>query len=330
MSFRFLSTLFSLIYIFQGTNAYAIENVSWYWTGSMYGTPTVYEVNPTEFKFCETFDVTTGLCTGDNDYTFVKTMSTPNCNIAAAAAGEIACQYGDTGGATPGVTYNFAWMRLSRTMSLAGSVTNTDSSYPGEMTTCVTSSARTNTNGTGPATGASSGVPSTQNIYFLNGVGNDTYQGNASSTVGSARGNSLDYCDNNDAELRPNCIWTNISILDDAGYVATSSSNVGLGGGQYGYTTDFSAPWGNGESDKIWQEGLTSSDTDFILIYKLTTPYTIKKGIDPLVKMTFDVTGSLRSQFSRYLNSDESPPVATEFCTLDVGNPSVTFTVSDN
>jgi hypothetical protein len=295
----------------------------------MFGTPTVYEVNPTAFMFCETFDVTTGICNGTNDYTFAKTMATDTCNIAAAASGEIACQYGSSGGTTPGVTYNYVWMKLNRTMSMSGSVTNTDSSYPGSMTTCVTNSARTNTNGD-PATGASSGDASTQAIYFLNATGNDSYIGNASSTVGSARGNSLDYCDGNDADLRGNCTWTNLSILDDAGYVATSASNIGSGGGQYGYVTDYSAPWQQTESDKIWQEGLTSSDTEFILIYKLTTPYTTKKGIDPLIKMSFDVTGALRAQFSRYNNEDPDPDVATEFCTLDVGNPVVTFTVSDN
>jgi hypothetical protein len=58
--------------------------------------------------------------------------------------------------------------------------------------------------------------------------------------------------------------------------------------------------------------------------------YTVKSGINPIVEMSFGVANGLEAQFSKFINSDESPPVVTNSCTLSVGNPTVTIAVSDS
>ena len=63
------------------------------------------------------------------------------------------------------------------------------------------------------------------------------------------------------------------------------------------------------------------------MIYKLSAPYTRTSDIDPLLKMSFDVTNALRSQFATF-DADENAS-STEFCTIDVGNPTVTITITD-
>jgi len=271
-------------------------------------------------KFCESFDLSTGACNGANDYTFAKTYTANDgwCDIAAAATGTTACDFGPTSGMTAGATYNYVWMELDRSFRMTGVVANSDSDINYDY--CATSSSNVNTDGT-PNLGSNSATASKQSIYFINGVGNNTTGSiyNNSSTTGS----TIMSCD---TETGDRCVFNEHKELKAAGYDTVPS------GTHYSYSTDYGCAWcaeAGGESDKIWQSELISSDTSFTIIYKMDA-YTVKSGINPIVEMSFGVANGLEAQFSKFINSDESPPVVTNSCTLSVGNPTVTIAVSDS
>ncbi|MEJ6587854.1 MAG: hypothetical protein QNL25_07270 [Pelagibacterales bacterium] len=306
--------------IFISNSALAISNMSGYFSNNSKTTPTVFEVKPLGMKFCESFDLSTGACNGANDYTFAKTYTANDgwCDIAAAATGTTACNFGPTSGMTAGATYNYVWMELDRSFRMTGVVANSDSDINYDY--CATSSSNVNTDGT-PNLGSNSATASKQSIYFINGVGNNTTGSiyNNSSTTGS----TIMSCD---TETGDRCVFNEHKELKAAGYDTVPS------GTHYSYSTDYGCAWcaeAGGESDKIWQSELISSDTSFTIIYKMDA-YTVKSGINPIVEMSFGVANGLEAQFSKFINSDESPPVVTNSCTLSVGNPTVTIAVSDS
>lgn len=306
--------------IFISNSALAISNMSGYFSNNSKTTPTVFEVKPISMKFCESFNLSTGACNGANDYTFAKTYTANDgwCDIAAAATGTTACDFGPTSGMTAGATYNYVWMELDRSFRMTGVVANSDSDINYDY--CATSSSNINTDGT-PSLGSNSATASKQSIYFINGVGNDTTGSvyNNSSTTGS----TIQSCTN---ETPSRCVFNEHKLLKEAGYDTVPS------GTHYTYTTDYGCAWcaeAGGESDKIWQSELISSDTSFTIIYKMDA-YTAKSGINPIVEMSFNVANGLEAQFSKFINNDESPAVVTNSCTLNVGNPTVTITVSDS
>ena len=118
--------------------------------------------------------------------------------------------------------------------------------------------------------------------------------------------------------------------MDNAGYTKTTSSSCG----NYSYYNDYSSTWLDFDTgvetarQQIWQGGLEASDEGLVMVYKLTQPFTRTLDRIPTLKMAFDVTNSIRAQFSQYV-ADEDPAPGTEFCTLDVGRPSVSITVTD-
>ena len=77
-------------------------------TTSATGTPTVYQVNPISMQLCNSYDLSTGACSGDT-FTFVKTYTANNgyCDIAAVSPGAEACIFGSTEGMTVGHVYNY-------------------------------------------------------------------------------------------------------------------------------------------------------------------------------------------------------------------------------
>ena len=115
--------------IFISNSAFAISSFSGYFSNSSKATPTVFEVKPISMKFCESFNLSTGACNGSNDYTFTKTYTVNGgwCDIAAAATGTTACEFGPTAGMTVGATYNYVWMELDRSFRMTGVVANNDS-----------------------------------------------------------------------------------------------------------------------------------------------------------------------------------------------------------
>ena len=357
---RLLNVCLSIISIFFLITFYsqANNNVNGKWTLGAYATPSVFKVKPLSMKLCESFDVTTGLCNGANDVEFSPNVVSDNgrCDIAGVAPGAVACSATGANTIPKNVTFNFMRVVISRTMWLTGTVTPVDvnggtidwgsgGDYDGNLQSCVTSSALTNTNGTsapvGVAVSSGSQTPTEQAMFFLNGPGNDTFQGNANSdSWAESRGNSLEdpaatpdwnaACGSSDFSSLANLYWANVTPLDNAGYTKTTSSSCG----NYSYYNDYSSTWLNFDTrveevrQQIWQGGLEASDEGLVMVYKLTEPFTRTLDRTPTLKMAFDVTNSIRAQFSQYV-ADEDPAPGTEFCTLDVGRPSVSITVTD-
>ena len=86
--------------------------------------------------------------------------------------------------------------------------------------------------------------------------------------------------------------------------------------------TGYFAPTAN-----IWQSDLVESDTSMVLIYKLTSPYARSSAdIFPTIKMSFDVTDALDADF---IKSEEAGKDDVKTCTLYVGNPGVTISITD-
>ena len=357
---RLLNVCLSIISIFFliTFSSQANNNVNGKWTLGAYATPSVFKVKPLSMKLCESFDVTTGLCNGANDVEFSPNVVSDNgrCDIAGVAPGAVACSAAGANTIPKNVTFNFMRVVISRTMWLTGTVTPVDvnggtidwgsgGDYDGNLQSCVTSSALTNTNGTsapvGVAVSSGSQTPTEQAMFFLNGPGNDTFQGNANSdSWAESRGNSLEdpaatpdwnaACGSSDFSSLANLYWANVTPLDNAGYTKTTSSSCG----NYSYYNDYSSTWLNFDTrveevrQQIWQGGLEASDEGLVMVYKLTEPFTRTLDRTPTLKMAFDVTNSIRAQFSQYV-ADEDPAPGTEFCTLDVGRPSVSITVTD-
>jgi hypothetical protein len=321
--------------LFLQTNAYSNNNVIGKWTMGAYATPSVFKVKPISMKLCESFDVTTGLCNGSNDVEFSPNVATDNgrCDLAGVAPGAVACSATGASNIPKNVTFNFMRVVISRTMWLTGTVTPVDTNggtiglngggdYDGNLESCVTSSELTNTNGNsapvGVAVSSGSQTPTEQAIYFLNGPGNDTFQGNANADSWSeSRGNSLE-----DPAATPD--WNAACGSNDFSSFAKS----------YSYYNDYSSTWLNFDTgveevaQQIWQGGLEASDEGLVMIYKLSEPFTRTLDRTPTLRMAFDVTNSIRAQFSQYV-ADEDPAPGTEFCTLDVGRPSVSISVTD-
>ena len=344
--------------LFLQTNAYSNSNVNGKWTLGAYATPSVFKVKPISMKLCESFDVTTGLCNGSNDVEFSPNVATDNgrCDLAGVAPGAVACSATGASNIPKNVTFNFMRVVISRTMWLTGTVTPVDANggtidwgsggdYDGNLQSCVTSSELTNTNGNsapvGVAVSSGSQTPTEQAMFFLNGPGNDTFQGNANADSWSeSRGNSLEdpaatpdfnaACGSNDFSSFANLYWADVTPLDNAGYTKTTSSFCG----NYSYYNDYSSTWLNFDTrveevrQQIWQGGLEASDEGLVMIYKLSEPFTRTLDRTPTLRMAFDVTNSLRAQFSQYV-ADEDPAPGTEFCTLDVGRPSVSISVTE-
>ena len=348
----------TLIFLSISSYLQANNNVSGNWTLGAYATPSVFKVKPISMKLCESFDVTTGLCNGSNDVEFSPNVATDNgrCDIAGVAPGAVACSATGANNIPKNVTFNFMRVEISRTMWLTGTVTPEDANggtiawgngddYDGNIQSCVTSSALTNTNGNsapiGVAVTSGSQTPTEQAMFFLNGPGNDTFQGNASSdSWAESRGNSLEdpaatpdwiaACGSSDFSSLVNLYWADVTPLDNAGYTKTTSSSCG----NYSYYNDYSSTWLDFDtgvetvSQQIWQGGLEPSDEALAMVYKLTESFTRTLDRTPTLKMAFDVTNSIRAQFSQFI-ADEDPAPGTEFCTLDVGRPSVSITVTD-
>tara|TARA_B100001996_G_scaffold73496_1_gene54185 strand:+ start:1164 stop:2198 length:1035 start_codon:yes stop_codon:yes gene_type:complete len=342
---RIVVIIFASLFTFVSSisSSTALTNVQQKWTNSAFGTPTAFKVKPINMTLCESFNLSTGACTGTNDVLFTPSIGGDGiCDIAAVEPGAVACSASGTASIPKNVTFNYMRVLLDRTMWISGSVSSTGAewqsssgggAYDGSVSSCVTSSSNTNTNGTSAPEGAITGTPSEQAIYFVNAPGNDTEIGNASnSSWATARGNdSTQACEVNWTAVNMGdlstiaapCAWIAVDSLDNAGYTSiTNTAN-----GEYTYYTDYSGTWSDGENAKIWQGGLTASSEGFVMIYKLTSPYTRTSDIDPLLKMSFDVTNALRSQFVKF-DADENAS-STEWCSIDVGNPTVTITITD-
>ena len=284
------------------------------------GTPTVFKVKPTDMKLCEDFDLSTGECSGDNVFTFLKTMTADNgrCDIAGVTENSIACNYGPTSNIPLNVTYNYSRITLDRTMWLKGTVTNVTKQFT-SSDSCHTNSANTQANGSIASEGSLTGSPSTQAIKFTNGPGNEDFLGNGSKSSANTIDTYGNTCYNDSSNQ--GCAWGSVTTLDTYGSTVFDGTNPHPAS-DYSFTANYTTPPGG-----VWQSGLSTNDETLVIIYKLTTPFTrTNSDIAPLITMSFDVTDALDAQFI-YANEAGSDPI--EACSIYIGNPGVSITISE-
>ena len=146
------------------------------WDYNQSGTPTVFKVKPIQMWLCENYNLTTGVCTGDNVHNIQSTVTADNgrCDIAAApGTGAVACNMGSTASVPKGITYNYVRMELDRTMWLSGTVTNSGSNA--DLASCHTDSSNVAASGYADE-GSTGGTASTQALRFMSGPGNEDFQ----------------------------------------------------------------------------------------------------------------------------------------------------------
>ena len=250
-------------------------------------------------QLCESVSPSTGACVGDNTYTFTKTM-TGRCDIAATAtANTNACVFADTtAGITKDITYNYFRVSMTRDVWLSGTVTSANSNIAEDSRTCSTSSSITNS-GTEFPMGAISSTPSTQITTFANGPGNDTFVGGIT-----------------DPANLPNTTMVVHKLLLNLPYL----DNLGLVKGNHytGLQTTLRQPHMFGRAT------LDSADTEVVLIYRLSAAYTKTTDTNPSVKMTFDVTNAISSQWFKVDNDNSTFSYA---CTMYLEKPLVTMAI---
>ena len=285
------------------------------WDSNISATPTVFKVKPIQMWLCESYNVTTGVCTGDNVHNIVSSITADNgrCDIAGVAAvGAVACTMGNTATMPKNVEYKYMRMELSRDMWLSGSVTNTGSNSG--LASCHTDASNVPVAGY-ISEGSTGGTASEQALRFPDGPGNEDFQGNAA--VGTANTTSYSatcFSDSSNA----GCVWSSIKFIEDNGGTAYDGTNAGSR--DYAFMNDYSSPTG-----PIWQAGLAPDDTTMFMIYALSSPYTRTLDTNPTIAMSFDVTDALDANF---ISSTEGSDVVRG-CNLFVGNPGVGITITD-
>jgi hypothetical protein len=287
------------------------------WDNNQSGTPTVFKVKPIQMWLCESYSLTTGVCTGDNIHNITSTVTADSgrCDIAAApGTGAVACNMGSTASVPKGITYNYARMELDRTMWLSGTVTNSGSNA--DLASCHTDSSNVAASGYADE-GSTGGTASTQALRFMSGPGNEDFQGNASVGTGNTTNTKWQSCYDSGGA---GCSWSTVKFIDDNGGTAFNGSNDGSA--DYSQMNDYTVSASGGP---VWQQGLADADTTMFMIYKLSTPFTRTLDTNPTIAMSFDVTDALDANF---VKSTEGTDVVSG-CMLYVGNPGVTVTFSD-
>ena len=305
--------ILSIVLIFISSLGYADTN----WDTNQSGTPTVFKVKPVQMWLCESYNVTTGVCTGDNIFNIVSTITEDDgrCDIAGVAPGAVACSMGSTSAIPKNVEYRYMRMELDRNMWLTGTLTNSLQSNV-SLASCHTDSSNASTAGY-VSEGSTGGTASEQGLRFSDGPGNEDFQGNAAIGVANTTDTYWNSCFG-DSNL-PGCnAWSTIQFIEDNGGTAYDGTNSGSR--DYNIMNDYSVPVG-----PVWQGGLAPSEPNMFMIYALSSPYTRTLDTNPTIKMSFDVTDGLDGDFIK--STEGSSEV--EGCTLYVGNPGVAITISD-
>ena len=309
---------FTLVLIFNSSITYA----NTFWDNNLSATPSVFKVKPNDMKLCGDFSLSTGECTGENIFTITKTMTADNgrCDIAGVEENAIACNYGPTNNMPVGEEYKYLRVELDRTMWLKGTVTNSGSNS--ELSSCHTDSSNTQSANNIYAEGSVGGTESIQAINFVNGPGNEAFIGNATKTASNS-----DQTYGNDCLSDPNlqaCSFGYINSLKNQGSVhrGPAASGGSMSSFDYWMVTAYISP-----SENIWQSDLDEDDTQMVLIYLLSSPYTRSSSdIFPTIRMSFDVTDALDADF---VKSTEAGKDDVKTCTLYVGSPGVNISVTD-
>ena len=244
------------------------------------GAVTEYKVTLTSASICEDYSLTTGECTGDND--FVVGTYNKTCDIASVAANTDVCSYGSLAGLTLGTTYKYIRVTIARDMNITAAITPTSSSLDTDGNTnadCDGFTIRTESDNTNAQDAPPQGVteangstnpPESQTVTFMTSQGNNT-TGCSTECIPQTKDVAVTDCD-----------------------ATTSASDVDSG---YGYTSRMCAP-----AYSVWMGELTSSSTDFAIVYLLTDPFTAT-AVTPKLLMKFDTQNAI----SGYYDSDHAP-----------------------
>ena len=259
---------------------------------------TQYEVKYKKVMMCQDYSLTTGACTGANDYVVGDYDYT--CDLMTAEKGGDACSYGSLAGMPMGETYDYIWAQAYRDFTVTASATMDSGS-------CTGYTVRTESDNTNAASTMSRGIteangstnpPEPQVLTLPNMNGNDT-TGCTDACIAQAKGVANSSCDS-----------TVITVVD------TANTNCSGANCQYTYTLDACTP-----SYAVWFGGLNSSQNYYTIIYKLTTPYTVGPTI-PKLRIRTDTYNA----FSAYYHLEN---VSDNFSMIIQGDPLVVVTLED-
>jgi hypothetical protein len=267
------------------------------------GNVTQYSVTMTSARICANYSLTTGACTGAND--FLVGTESKTCDIASVAANNDVCTYGSLSGMPIGETYNYVRVSINRDMTLKATITPTasDEDVNGNTNaactgfTIRTESDNTNANDEPPEgvteANASANPAEAQVVTFVNAQGNDT-TGCSTACIPTVKDQRVTSCD--------------------------ATSHNAASDSTYTYSTRYCTP-----STALWMGELTDSKNDLVLIYKLSSPYTV--GITtPKLQMKFDTQGTYNAYYDG-AHAPNSHGGVSGFSMIFPGEPKVSFTL---
>ena len=286
------------------------------WDNNNSSTPTVFKVKPIQMWLCESYSLTTGVCTGNKIFNVKSTIANDSgrCDIAGILPGAVACSMGDTDKLPKNIEYKYMRMELSRDMCLSGTLANASQANV-SLSSCHTSSSNAAADGY-MNQGSTGGTASEQALRFMDGPGNEDFIGNAA--VGSANTTQTYWQSCYDDTTVGGCAWSKVKFIEDNSGTAYDGTNGS--GRDYSLMNNYSSPKG-----PIWQGGLAPGETSLFMIYALSSPFTRTQDTSPTITMSFDVTDALDGDF---IKSTEGSDVV-EGCALYVGNPGVKITIVD-
>ena len=269
------------------------------------GDVTKYAITMTSAKICQDYNLTTGACSGTKDFTVGTESKT--CDIASVAANNDVCTYGSLSGMEIGETYNYIRVSIARNMTLTATLTPTasDTDVVGNTNAdCTGFTIRTESDNTNaknkPPEGvteanASANPAESQVVTFVNAQGNDT-SGCTTACIPTVKDQRVEDCD--------------------------ATTHTAASDSYYTYSTRYCTP-----STALWMGELTNSKNDLVLIYKLSSPYTV--GITtPKLQMKFDTQDTYQAYYDA-AHAPNSHNGASGFSMIFPGEPLVSFTLID-
>ena len=254
--YRFVVKYIAVFCIFLTSHVFAANCNYW-------GTPTEYKVTLKKVMICQDYSITTGLCTGANDFT-VGTHSM-TCDIASVGTNTDACDYAALTGMPFGETYNYLWVQISRdfTLTATGTMDSGD---------CTGFTVRTESSYTNTTAQISHGV--------VEAVGSTNAAESQVLTMSTWNANDTTGCEDD-------CLAQEKDKANSSCTMNTITSHVD---NSYTYTADVCSP-----DYGIWIGNLTG--TTFDMIYNLVSPYTVGL-VTPKLTMSFDTTQAFLTYYS--------------------------------
>ena len=231
-------------------------------------TPESYILTTKDFTFCESYNLATGVCTGDTYEVPSDTANSRSCDAVAPGAD---CVWASSLNIPAGLTFNYVRQTMMNGYTMKASATYTDAqkTYPGgyyavESDSCATNSAVTNVDGV-IGQGAVNGTASAQVMTGHTAPGNET---NNPSAAGEKFSGSI-----STTPLK-------LSSLIGSAYENALIANFG-----YAITT-------SSGGSAVW---VGNADTEIDYIIPLTSTY-ITTGKQPLLTIKVNVANTVSAQ----------------------------------